>query len=279
MTRGSSEAIDLLMRTFCRAGKDNIIVTPPTFSMYDHYAEIQGAEVREVNTDPDRDFSFEPGQLLGSCDDNTRLVFLCSPNNPTGNLLPRDTLLEILEQRAGKSAVVVDEAYIEFADEPSAVELLDRYDNLVILRTLSKALAFAGARCGAVIGREDVVAMLNAVQAPYALATPVVECVLRALDGQLLDEAREQVAQSVSERERLVRRLGDFDCVRRIWPSAANFVLVEFADAEAVMRQTAADKVLLRCFGKELGKCIRISVGSPAENDRLLESLENIGRG
>lgn len=279
VTRGSSEAIDLLIRAFCRAGEDKIIVTPPTFSMYGHYAEIQGAEVLEVDTDPNHDFSFDVDHLLGKCDQNTRLIFLCSPNNPTGNLLPRSTLLEILKQRAGKSAVIVDEAYIEFAGEQSSVELLNQYDNLVVLRTLSKALAFAGVRCGAVIAREDVIAMLNAVQAPYAVSTPVIECVLDALDGRLLYEACEHVADIVSERHRLTEQLAELPIVQRVWPSAANFVLVEFDDAAAVMHQTGADKVLLRNFGRELANCIRISVGTADENNRLLDSLGRVKHG
>ena len=177
VTRGTSEAIDLLIRAFCREGKDNIVTTAPTFSMYGHYATVQGAEHRTVETDPADDFAIRPDALLAACDDRTRLIFVCSPNNPTGTVVPRPVLLDLLEKRGDRSAIVVDEAYIEFAAEPSAVELLDRYPNLVVLRTLSKALAFAGARCGAVMGPFDVIRILNAIQAPYAMSTPVVECV------------------------------------------------------------------------------------------------------
>jgi histidinol-phosphate aminotransferase len=189
VTRGTSEAIDLLIRAFCREGRDNIVTTAPTFSMYGHYATVQGAAHRTVETLPQNDFRIDVDAVLAACDEQTRLVFICSPNNPTGTLVPRPALVELLERRGDQSAIVVDEAYIEFSGEPSAVELLDRHSNLVVLRTLSKALAFAGARCGTVMGPAEVVRILNAIQAPYALSTPVVECVEDALSSSSIDEA------------------------------------------------------------------------------------------
>ncbi len=276
VTRGTSEAIDLLMRVFCRAGRDSIVTTSPTFSMYRHYARVQGAAIREVATARDRDFIVDAQQLLDACDDTTRLIFLCSPNNPTGTPLDRDALLTILEARRNSSAVVVDEAYIEFGNEPSAIELLDRYDNILVLRTLSKALAFAGARCGSVIGAEDVIDMLDAVQAPYALATPVVECVENALEQQSLSEARQWVQKVISERNRLTEALSRLPFVRRIWPSSANFFLVQVDDTDTLMRQSRDDKVLLRYFGGDLADCVRITVGTPDENERLLQSLAHV---
>lgn len=274
VTRGTSEAIDLLMRVFCRPGRDNVVTTRPTFSMYRHYAAIQGAELREIAADRELDFALDAGELLAACDDATRLVFLCSPNNPTGTPLPRDLLVEVIEQRRRRSVVVVDEAYVEFAATPSAVDLLERYDNLVVLRTLSKALALAGARCGAVIGAAEVVDMINAVQAPYALATPVVECVENALRDGALAEARERLAEVVLERERLIAAIRACPTVRRVWPSSANFFLVALDDAEALMRQSRRDNVLLRYFGGELADCVRISVGTRDENDRLLATFD-----
>jgi histidinol-phosphate aminotransferase len=276
VTRGSSEAIDLLMRVFCQAGRDNIVTTSPTFSMYRHYAEVQGAEIREVATDRDIDFALDIDALLDACDKATRLIFVCSPNNPTGTLLSRDVLTELLERRGAASAIVVDEAYIEFAAEPSAIELIDRYDNLIVLRTLSKALAFAGARCGSVIGPTDVVDMLNAVQAPYALATPVVECVESALQAQNLEDAEKWLEEIITERERLVVSLQEFDLVKRVWPSAANFLLIQVDDAAALLRQSSNDRVLLRYFGGDLADCVRITIGTRQENDRLLDTLRTL---
>lgn len=279
VTRGSSEAIDLLIRVFCRAGQDNLVTTTPTFSMYRHYAAVQNAELREVATIPNDNFAIDPNAIIDACDTSTRLIFLCSPNNPTGTLMPRATLLKILDARRDQSAVVVDEAYIEFAEQPSAIELLDQHENLIVLRTLSKALAFAGARCGSVIGQHAVIQMLDAVQAPYALATPVVECVENALQAECLNEAERWVHQVIAERKRLAVALEKLSFVRRVWPSAANFFLVQVDDAERLMRQSSSDKVLLRYFGGELADCVRISVGTQAENDQLLKTLTKVEEG
>ena len=273
VTRGTSEAIDLLIRVFCRAGHDSIVTTTPTFSMYRHYAEVQGAVLREVETQRDNDFAIDPDAILRGCDETTRLIFLCSPNNPTGSIMSRESLVDILERRGDQSACVVDEAYIEFAGESSVVDLIGRYENLIVLRTLSKALAFAGARCGSVIGPKDVIDLLNAVQAPYALATPVVECVENALQEQSPGEADQRVAQVVEERKRLIDTLSTLPFVRRIWPSAANFFLVEVDDAGALMAKSRSDNILLRYFGGALSDCVRITVGTRDENDRLLQTL------
>jgi len=273
VTRGTSEAIDLLVRAFCRAGIDNIVTTRPTFSMYRHYAEVQGAAIREVPTDPDRDFVPDIDALLGACDANSRLVFLCSPNNPTGTVLPRELIESVLDARRSSSVVVVDEAYIEFSEEKSVVELLDAYPNLVVLRTLSKALAFAGARCGAVMGPPGVIDLLNAIQAPYAMSTPVVECVEDALSDRWLTEANRKVAEIVAARGELAEALGHLSFVERVWPSEANFLLVQVADVDAVMAASRDAGILLRYFGGDLGNCVRISVGTAAENRALLDAL------
>lgn len=276
VTRGSSEAIDLLVRTFCRAGRDSVLTTSPSFSMYRHYAEVQGAISIEVGTRAEDGFEIDVDSLLAACDDTTRLIFLCSPNNPTGTTLPRRELEKLLRERGDRSAVVVDEAYVEFGESPSVVELLDRYPNLLVLRTLSKALAFAGARCGAVVGPSAVIRMLGAVQAPYALATPVVECVEEALEDEHLALAERAVAQIVSERQRLMRELERFDFIRRIWPSDANFILIEVDDAVKVLDCCDEHHVLLRHLGGPLASCIRISVGSVDENSQLLSVLGSL---
>jgi len=276
VTRGSSEAIDLVIRTFCRAGKDDVLVTSPSFSMYRHYAEVQGAGLIEVETLAENDFAIDVDAILGACNDSTRLIFICSPNNPTGTVLARDELERLLTERGDASAIVVDEAYVEFGDKPSVTELLGQYTNLLVLRTLSKALGFAGARCGAVAGPADVIRILSAVQAPYALATPVVEYVEDALQDDQLALAEQAVLDTIAERERLVSALARYDFVDKIWPSDANFLLVRFANAAAVMQRCQEQNVLLRHFGGALDDCIRISVGSREENDQLLRALDTL---
>lgn len=276
VTRGSSEAIDLLVRSFCRAGQDSILTTAPSFSMYRHYAEIQGADVIEVPTGAAQDFSLDTAAILAACRPDTRVIFICSPNNPTGATLAIEELERLLEARSAQSAVVVDEAYIEFADAPSAAALLDRYPNLLVLRTLSKALALAGARCGAVIGQQPVIEMLSAVQAPYAMATPVVECVEDALQDERLTLAEDAVAGIVAERERLIAAISSYSFVHRVWPSSGNFFLARIHDAERLMHHCSSHGILLRHFGGGLRDYVRISVGSPAENDQLLRALDEL---
>ncbi len=276
VTRGSSEAIDLLIRTFCRAGIDSVLTPSPSFSMYRHYAAVQNAKLIEVPCPAERDFAISAEDVLKACDELTRLIFVCSPNNPTGTPLPRNELLQLLDGRRDRSAVVVDEAYIEFGDQASAAELLMDYPNLVVLRTLSKALGFAGARCGAVIASVDVARMLNAVQAPYAMATPVVECVEDALDDEQLRFAEAAVKHIKQERERVMSIIARYPFVYKVWPSDANFFLIRVADAAAVMQRCEDHNVLLRHFGGELQDCIRISIGSAAENDRLLRALDTL---
>ncbi len=276
VTRGSSEAIDLIIRTFCRAGRDNVVIPSPSFSMYAHYAEVQGAEIKEVPALAERDFHIDVDALLDACNEATKLVFICSPNNPTGTPILRDDVLRLIQQRSETSAVVVDEAYIEFGDQASMIDLLDEFPNLLVLRTLSKALGFAGARCGAVAGSEDVISMLNAVQAPYALATPVVECVEDVLQADQLALAEESVREVVAERERLIAAIDEFEFVRKVWPSDANFFLMRVTDPAFILQHCIAHKVLLRHFDGDLSDCIRITVGSRADNNRLLQALRTM---
>ncbi|MGI9237777.1 MAG: histidinol-phosphate transaminase [Woeseiaceae bacterium] len=273
VTRGSSEAIDLLVRTFCRAGHDSVLTTSPSFSMYRHYTEVQGASLIEVATKAERDFAIDVDAVLAACDDTTRLIFLCSPNNPTGTTLPREHLEKLLHIRGDRSAIVIDEAYVEFGQSPSVIELLDKFPNLLVLRTLSKALAFAGARCGAVAGPASVLRMLSAVQAPYALATPVVECVEDALEDEQLALADDAVADIITERERMIQQIGELSFVRKIWPSNANFFLIEVDDVDKVLKRCEEHHVLLRYFGGALASCIRVSIGSADDNSELLRAL------
>jgi len=276
VTRGSSEAIDLLVRTFCRAGRDSVLTTAPSFSMYRHYAEVQGANITEVSLLAEKEFAIDIDAVLAACDDSTRLIFICSPNNPTGTTLARSDLQKLLRERGEKSAIVVDEAYVEFGHSPSVMDLLDRFPNLLVLRTLSKALAFAGARCGAVAGPADVIRMLSAVQSPYALATPVVECVEDALQDEQLALAERTVVETIAERQRLIQAIGRFEFVRKVWPSDANFFLIEVDDASKVLKRCEEHRILLRHFGGALASCIRVSVGSAPENTALLDALETL---
>ena len=163
VTRGSSEGIDLLLRTFCSAGKDSVLLTPPVFELYETYASVQGARCIKVPLQTEHDFALDFDAVLSACDESTKLIFLCSPNNPVGTVIPREQILDIVAARAGKSIVVIDEAYIEFSDRDSLAALVSDHENLVVLRTLSKALALAGARCGSVIAPSWLIELLKGV--------------------------------------------------------------------------------------------------------------------
>jgi len=280
-TRGSSEAIDLLIRAFCRAGIDSIVTSPPTFSMYRVYADIQGARTIKAPLRAEGDFALDTRAVIGECTPHTKLIFVCSPNNPTGALVPLACIRELALTRAGRSLIVVDEAYAEYSEAPSAAGLLQSCDNVVVLRTLSKAHSLAGARCGAVLASAELIRLLNPILAPYALATPVVECVLRSLEPQNLQRTATAVHQVLQERGRVADALQQCSDVVRVWPSRSNFLLVQFKNLESVKGRLLASRILVRELGHEpvLRDCVRISIGKPRENDMLLAALAGVAEG
>jgi len=278
--RGSDEAIDLLLRAFCRAGHDNIVTPAPTFGMYHVGARLQGAACREVALDADSGFSLDPERLLARVDADTKLVIVCSPNNPTGTLW-HSALAFLAERLDGRALLVVDEAYVEFADAPSATALLDRHENIAILRTLSKAHALAGARIGALIAPAALAAFIGRIAAPYPLPSPSIELALAALEPAALEATRVRIGAIRAERERLRASLAGLRGVRAVWPSEANFVLARFDDARAAFDGALAAGVLVRDVSDQLGLagCLRITVGAAAENAALLGALDEAAVG
>jgi histidinol-phosphate aminotransferase len=271
--RGSDESIDLLVRGFCRAGVDNVIICPPTFGMYAVAARIQGAEVREVPLLRDRGFALDTAGVLAACDANTRIVFLCSPNNPTGNAMAPAAIEQLLIALEDRALVVLDEAYLEFSGAASLTLALDRFPNLVVLRTLSKAYGLAGARVGSLIAAPEIVALLAKVIPPYSIPQLTIEAVLATLGDVQLAIQRERVGQVRAERERLRAALAACKPVQKIWPSVANFLLVDFAAPDAVLAAARAAKLLIRDMRNVAPSSLRISVGTPEQNDRLIRSL------
>jgi histidinol-phosphate aminotransferase len=271
--RGSDESIDLLVRGFCRAGVDNVIICPPTFGMYAVAARIQGAAVREVPLLRERGYALDTTAVLGACDANTRIVFLCSPNNPTGNALDPAAIDALLNALAGKALIVVDEAYIEFSRGTSLAGSLDGHPNLVVLRTLSKAYGLAGARVGSLIAAAPIVSLLAKVIPPYSIPQLTIEAVFATLTPPQIRIQRERIAQVLAERERIAAALRINPRVAKLWPSDANFLLADFHDAEAALAATRAEKLLIRDMRSVSPRSLRISVGSPAQNDRLIRSL------
>ena len=271
--RGSDEAIDLLVRAFCAAGKDAIAICPPTFGMYAVSARIQGAAVTEVPLT--RAFELDVDALLAAVTPQTKLVFLCSPNNPTGGALPLSVVVRIVAALAGRALVVVDEAYVEFAGGISVTSLLSHCTNVAILRTLSKAYALAGARIGALVAPADVIALLRRIQAPYPLPLPCVDAALAALMPAARDIATTHVALSVRERDRLAPLLAALPGVRAVLPSAANFLCVRLDDAAATYRRLLDRGIVVRNVSAYPGltNYLRISIGTPQENACLLSAL------
>jgi histidinol-phosphate aminotransferase len=272
--RGSDEAIDLLARAFCRAGQDRVVVTPPTFGFYKVAARIQGADVVEVPLRPDR-FALD-AEAVVEAGRTAKLVFLCSPNNPTGNLLDEEAMLRVCTALSGRALVVLDEAYIEFAARTSWASRLGTLPNLVVLRTLSKAYALAGARLGTLIAGEDIVALLKRIIPPYAIPASTIEEVVALTEAPQRALAAARIRTLLEERDLMRDRLERSGSVARVYPSDANFLLVECRDARAFLEAGKAAGLIVRDFSAApgLARCLRISIGTPEQNQRLLAAVE-----
>ncbi|WP_438480585.1 histidinol-phosphate transaminase [Oleiharenicola lentus] len=278
VTRGSDEGIDLLLRTFCRAGQDAILITPPTYGMYVVAAGIQGASVVKVPLVQAKNFALDAEAVIAAALANAavKLVFLCTPNNPTGNLLNRADVLKVTRALAGRAVVVADEAYVDFSGQPSLASEIGANPNLVVLRTLSKAFGLAGARVGTTIADPAVIAVLQKVIAPYPIPAPVVQAALAALSADGLAAASASVALLISERVRLAAALPKLAAVKELWPSDTNYLLLEVADAAKTMAAGRAAGVIWRDRQKDVPNTIRITVGSPDENNATLEVLARV---
>ncbi len=276
ITRGSDEGIDLLLRTFCRAGQDAILITPPTYGMYVVAAGIQNAAVVKVPLLEDKDFALDPDAVIAAVTPAVKIVFLCSPNNPTGGLLERAAVMKVVRALAGRAIVVVDEAYVDFADQPTLATEIPANPNLVILRTLSKAFGLAGARVGTTIADPAIISVLQKVIAPYPVPVPVVLAALGALSDEGLAAAQASVATLLSERARLAAALARLPAVKKIWPSDTNYLLVAVPDAARAMATARGTGVIWRDRSKDVPNTIRITVGTAAENNETLEVMSRV---
>ena len=266
---GSDEAIDLMFRLFCTPGRDNAVAIVPSYGMYAVAADINDVEVRGVTLGPD--FSLPVEELLAAADERTKLLFLCSPNNPSGNAFEAAQLLDLIQRFPG--IVVLDEAYADFSTKGSLRAAVLEYPNLVVLQTFSKAYGMAGLRLGMAFADAYVIDLMNRVKYPYNISQATQELAFKALESSREQEVDEIIAQ----RGRLASALPGFPFVKKVWPSDANFILVQTDDADALYAHLLKDGVIVRnrsrvplCSG-----CLRITVGTPAENDRLLKSLQS----
>lgn len=280
--RGSDEGIDLLVRTFCMPAEGCVLIAPPTFGMYAVSARLHGARVVDVPLrDTPNGFLHDlEGIVSRALSAGASLVFLCNPGNPTGSMLRLDELSRVAEALAGRALLVIDEAYGEYDEAASAATLIDNHDNVVVLRTLSKAHALAAARIGSVLARADVIEMLRRVQAPYPLPAPCVAIASDALKPEAIRQLQTRIDDVRSERDRLRTRLSALASVRYVYPSKGNFLLARFHDAEAVQTRLSEAGIVVRDMRQlpQLGDALRISIGSSAENTAVIDAIESLSR-
>ncbi|MFN5169349.1 MAG: histidinol-phosphate transaminase [Cyclobacteriaceae bacterium] len=269
---GSDEAIDLLIRAFCEPGRDNVVIPQPTYGMYTVSAETNAVEVRPVSLTSA--FDVNAGAVLATCDSHTKLIFLCSPNNPSGNLLSTDAIERLLSAFPG--LVIIDEAYIDFTGAAGWVSRLQRYPNLVILQTLSKAWGLAGLRLGLCIASSEIINVLNKIKPPYNINTATQQLALEALNYP--ENMIREVAQVREERDQLFHHLQNLRGVNRVFPSDANFLLIQVSDARSVYQRLIQRGIVVRLRSSLLlfGDCLRLTVGTSEENKKLLSALAEI---
>ncbi|GAB5418585.1 MAG: histidinol-phosphate transaminase [Crocinitomicaceae bacterium] len=268
---GSDEVIDLLLRIFCEPGQDKIGCFKPTYGMYDVSAAIHNVAVVATSLDENFDIvNTDISPILN--DSNVKVVFLCSPNNPSGNNLNYTKMIELIEQFQG--IVCVDEAYIEFSNQESLAELINYYDNLVVTRTMSKARGLAGARVGYAFANASIIQLFNKVKPPYNISSLNQEQAIAALENNDEYESKRKIL--LKERENLIQELASLSVIQRIYPTAANFVLVKVANADSVYTALLNQKIIIRNRSKQIPNTLRISVGTPEENRQLLNALNTL---
>jgi histidinol-phosphate aminotransferase len=274
-TRGSDEAIDVLSRLYLRAGVDSILQCPPTFGMYQVAARIQGGGVVDVPLRRPDGWRVDPERVIAAWRPEIKLVYLCSPNNPTATLVESDTIERICAALGGRAIIVIDEAYVEWSRSPSLTAWLDRFPTLAVLRTLSKAHALAGARIGALIANPAMIELGRRILPPYCLAQPTIEAALRALEPAELEASRARIGALLAEREFLHHALAASPLVEHVWPSDANFLLIDCRDPDRFMQASRAGGLIVRDLraNPALPRALRVTVGTRAENQALLDSL------
>ena len=267
---GSDEAIDLMFRAFCNPGKDNVIVLPPTYGMYEVSANINDVEVRKVPLLPN--FQLDMEKIAETIDKNTKLIFICSPNNPTGNSINRTDIETILANFEG--IVVVDEAYINYAKQKTFIQELTEYSNLVILQTFSKAWGLAALRLGMAFSSQKVIDVLNKIKPPYNINQATQDLASEALKN--VAQVNAWIKESVTERNRLSTALNELNIVTKVYPSDANFILVEVTDATQAYNTLVEEGIIVRDRSKVTlcEGCLRITVGTKEENNQLISILQ-----
>lgn len=268
---GSDEVIDLAFRIFCTPAKDNVIICPPTYGMYEVSGNINDVEIRKVNLT--NDFQLDVEGVMNAIDTNTKLIFICSPNNPTGNNMRREDIEIILNNFFG--IVIIDEAYINYSKQKTFIQELTEYPNLVVMQTLSKAWGLAALRLGLCYASMDIIDLFNKVKPPYNINDASQLLALEAL--QNADIVNEWITASVQQKEILIKELSAFNFVEKIYPSDANFFLMKVKDASKLYDYLVENEIVVRNRSRDPGceNCLRITIGTPEENQQLLHLLKN----
>lgn len=268
---GSDEVIDLCFRVFCRPGTDKIITFPPTYGMYEVSAAINDIEVIKVPLNGN--FNIDTKKVTPHfADNNLKLIFICSPNNPTGNSMDYTDIEYIISRFTG--IVIIDEAYIDFSDKPSFIKLVDKYPNLIVMQTFSKAFGLAAVRVGMAFSNPAIVEYLNKLKPPYNISTINQKAVLRKLER--IEEYKKQIGKIKTERERLSAKLKKLSIIKKIYPSDANFLLVNVKKANYVYNTLIEKKIVTRNRSSIIDNCLRITIGKKSENDKLINALKKI---
>lgn len=267
---GSDEAIDILFRSFCNPGIDNVILMPPTYGMYQVSANINDIESRSVKLTAD--FQLDIDGIAEAIDNHTKIIFICSPNNPTGNSINRSDIETLMANFEG--IIVVDEAYINFSRQKSFIQELTEYSNLVVLQTLSKAWGLAGLRVGMAFASQEIIEVMNKVKPPYNMNDASQQLAIQAL--QNINQVNDWIKQTLTQRDLLVIGLKDFEFVLDIYPSDANFILVKTTNASAIYNFLVKNGIIVRDRSRiELCEgCLRITIGTPIENELLIKTLK-----
>ena len=276
VTRGSTEAIDLLIRVFCRPQLDEIVIFPPTFEMYQVYAAIQGAKIKTIPLLLNQKFALDLEAFKKKVSPVSKLTFLCSPSNPTGNTFDESTTFEICKTLEGSGLLVFDGAYTEFSSVNYTSELLNEFSNVVVLRTLSKAFALAGSRCGVLLASKEICDYIMRVIPPYSFSVPAEQTVLKGLSKQGIKSSKQNVEKIINERAYLTGKLSELNCVKEVFPSEANFILIKVEDAEVFYKKAKDAGLLVRnvSYQPSLDNCIRVSIGTREQNQQLLEAVQ-----
>jgi histidinol-phosphate aminotransferase len=268
---GSDEVIDLALRLFCEPGKDKALTFSPTYGMYDVSAAINNVELNKIRLT--RDFQLDLQKLMPFLTDKTiKLIFICSPNNPTGNVILKKDIEFILN--IFKGVVILDEAYIDFAEQSSLIKLIRQYDRLIVSQTFSKGWGLAAARVGVAYANSEIINFYNNVKPPYNISDLNQKAALKALGNQ--GRFKTNIQRILTEKKKVIKALSKLGFVKKIYPSDANFLLVEMANANEIYTYLIENEIVIRNRNQQVDNCVRISIGTPKENQKLIKVLKQI---